>query len=229
MNTLSKIENTGIATIKEKKYDIVLQDKNIKNFENLVIAEFERIVKEFLLFVDEKWAYYMKLENKNDDDIYRCEKFRELKLYLSNHISQERKIIGMAENKSNVLTVEFKENVTLNISIKDIDGASEIRKSIHKIEYQKEGVSAKIGEGFTVMVFRRTVDGDFKSIDFAKNFQLEFENFSVLSWERALIHFVKTRPEKSPSFNEILKVVEMYEYSNIALQDKVNFLAIFKK
>lgn len=229
MNTPSKIENNGISLITEKKYDIVLREKNIKNFKNIVDAEFERVVREFLLFVDEKWEYYMKLENKNEDDIYRCDKFRELKSYLSNHISQKGKIIGMAENKSNVLTVEFKKNISLNISIKDIEGAIEIRKSIQKKQYEEDSVGADISTAFMVRVFSRTADGDFKSIDFAKNFQLEFENFSVLSWERTLIHFVKARPEKSPSFNEILKVVEMYEYSNIALQNKINFLAIFKK
>jgi hypothetical protein len=229
MNTLSKIENNGISLITEKKYDIVLQEKNIKNFENLVIAEFKRIVKEFLLFVDEKWSYYMELENKNEEDIYRCDKFRELKSFLSNEISRERKIIGMAENKSNVLTVEFKKDITLSISIKDIEGAMEVIKSIQKKEYKKESVGPDISAEFVTRVFSRTTDGDFKSVDFSTNFQIEFANFSVLSWERTLIHFVKARPEKSPSFNEILKVVEMYEYSNISLQDKINFLAIFKK
>jgi len=229
MNTLSKIENNGISLIADKKYDIALQAKNIKNFENLVIAEFERIIKDFLLFVDERWAHYMKLENKNEEEVYRCDKFRELKSFLSNEFSRERKIIGMAENKSNVLTVEFKKDITLSISIKDIEGAMEVIKSIQKKQYKEESIGADINGEFVTRVFSRTTDGDFKSVDFAKNFQLEFANFSVLSWERTLIHFVKSKQEKSPSFNEILKVVEMYEYSNIALQDKINFLAIFKK
>ena len=229
MNTPSKIENNGIALTTEKKYDIALQEKNIKNFESLIILEFERIVKEFLLFIDGKWAHYMKLENKNDDDIYRCEKFRELKLYLSNPISQERKIIGMAENKSNVLTVEFKKDVNLSISIKDIDGAQNTLNSIKKLALNKSAGGQLICAEFVEKLFNRTIDGHFKHEAFKKDFALEFENFSVLSWERALIHFVKTRPEKSPSFNEILKVVEMYEYSNIALQDRINFLTIFKK
>lgn len=229
MNALSKIENNGIVLVAEKKYDIILQEKNIKNFENLIILEFERIVKDFLLFVDEKWAYYMKLENKNDDDIYRCEKFRELKLYLSNSVTQERKIIGMAENKSNVLTVEFKKNVNLGISIKDINGAQNTLNSIKKLALDKSPDGQLICAEFVDRVFKRTTDGYFKFEDFKKDFALEFENFSILSWERALIQFVKSRPEKSPSFNEILKVVEMYECSNISLQDKINFLAIFKK
>lgn len=229
MQTLSKIENNGIVLVAEKKYDIVLQEKNIKNFENLIIAEFDRIVKDFLLFVDEKWAYYMNIENKNDDDIYRCEKFRELKLYLSNSVTQERKIIGMAENKSNVLTVEFKKNVNLGISIKDINGAQNTLNSIKKLALDKSPDGQLICAEFVDRVFKRTTDGYFKFEDFKKDFALEFENFSILSWERALIQFVKSRPEKSPSFNEILKVVEMYEYSNISLQDKINFLAIFKK
>ena len=37
MNTPSKIENNGIALTTEKKYDIALQEKNIKNFESLII------------------------------------------------------------------------------------------------------------------------------------------------------------------------------------------------
>ena len=229
MQTLSKIENNGIVLVAEKKYDIVLQEKNIKNFENLIIAEFDRIVKDFLLFVDEKWAYYMNIENKNDDDIYRCEKFRELKLYLSNSVTQERKIIGMAENKSNVLTVEFTKNVNLGISIKDLHGAHNTLNSIKTLALDKSPDGQLICAEFVDRVFTRTTDGYFKFEDFKKDFALEFENFSILSWERALIQFVKSRPEKSPSFNEILKVVEMYEYSNISLQDKINFLAIFKK
>ena len=182
-----------------------------------------------MLFIDGKWAHYMELENKNDDDIYRCEKFRELKLYLSNPISKESKIIGMAENKSNVLTVEFKKDVNLSISIKDIEGAQNTLNSIKKLALNKSAGGQLICAEFVEKLFNRTIDGHFKHEAFKKDFALEFENFSVLSWERALIHFVKTRPEKSPSFNEILKTVEMYEYSNIALQDRINFLTIFKK
>lgn len=232
MNAPSKIEknqNTNIEITEQdrRKYQIVSNDKDIRNFENIVIAEFERIVKNFLLFVDEKWAYYMKLESKNEEEVYMCDKFRELKSFLSNEISRERKIIGMAENKSNVLTVEFKKTVNLSISLSQISSGVEVARAIQKNEYN--AMASLIGENFTLLVFRRTVDGDFKSIDFSSNFQVEFKNYSVLSWVRALIQFIKAKPEKSPSFNEILKTVEMYEYSNIALQEKINFLAIFKK
>lgn len=224
MNALSKIEVTAEDN---RRYDVICNYNDIKNFENLVIAEFERIVKNFLLFVDEKWAYYMKLESKNEEEVCMCDKFRELKSFLSNEISRERKIIGMAENKSNVLTVEFKKTVNLSISLSDISSGVEMARAIQKNEYN--AMASLIGENFVLLVFGRTVDGDFKSIDFAKNFQVEFKNYSVLSWVRSLIQFIKTKPEKSPSFNEILKTVEMYEYSNIALQEKINFLAIFKK
>ena len=115
------------------------------------------------------------------------------------------------------------------VSIKDIDGAQNTLDSIKKLALNKSAGGQLICAEFVEKLFNRTIDGYFKHEAFKKDFALEFENFSVLSWERALIHFVKTRPEKSPSFNEILKVVEMYEYSNIALQEKINFLAIFKK
>jgi hypothetical protein len=232
MNALSKIEknqniNIDIAEQDMIKYQIISNDKDINNFENLVIAEFKRIVKDFMLFVDEKWADYMKMENKNEEDVDRCNKFKELKSSLWNDFLREEKIIKMAENKSNVLTVEFKKTVNLSISLNDISGGVEMTRAIQRNEYN--AIASLIGEDFTTLVFSRTVDGDFKSIDFAKNFQLEFRNFSILSWIRTLNYFIKARPEKSPSFNEILKVVEMYDYSNFSLQKKINFLAIFKK
>lgn len=233
MNALSKIT--------ESNYNILVQEKNITNFESVVVNEFKRLVKEFIIFVDEKYCFYAAKQDKNEEETQRCEKFKELKLYISNPISQKRKIIGMAENKSNFLTVEFKSNVLtvltvefkseaeLKISIKEIEGAREILKSTKRSAFLDSAEGQMLLAEFIDRVFQRTSDGHFKVDAFMKSFQLEFENFSVLSWERALIHFVKSRPEKSPSFNEILTIVERYERSNIDLQETINFLAIFKK
>lgn len=221
MNTLSKVP--------ESNYNVVIQEKNINNFERIIINEFERIIGEFISFVDEKYYFYMAKQDKTENEIQRCEKFRELKLYISNPISQERKIIGMAENKSNVLTVEYKKDVKLNISMKDIEGASAILKNIKKSSFLDSAEGQIILSEFIDKVLQRTSDGHFKVDAFTKFFSLEFENFSVLSWERCLIHFTKSRPEKTPSFNEILTVLEKNEYGNISLQEKINFLTIFKQ
>ena len=62
----------------------------------------------------------------------------------------------MAKDKDDVLTIEFKKNVNLGISIKDINGAQNTLNSIKKLALDKSPDGQLICAEFVDRVFKRT-------------------------------------------------------------------------